>query len=97
VQAAYGGNRRIGRSLWRILQQAGFVKLDLEAVVTHSDAIGIEAFLPQINPDRLLPLVRMGWISETELDRLRSVHAQFLASPTPYVLLIMLLACGEKP
>ncbi len=97
AQASQGGNRHVGRSLWRTLKAAGFHSLDLEVVASHSDDIGIEPFLPQIDPDRLLPLVTMGLMSETDLERLRVSITKFLASPEPYLLLLSLMIGGEKP
>ena len=64
AQAARGGNRRVGRSLWRILKAAGFRNPDLEVIAAHSDNIGVEPFLPHIDPDRLLPLVKIGLMSQ---------------------------------
>ena len=96
AQSAGGGNRRVGRSLWRILKAAGFSNLDLEVVASHSDNIGIEPFLPQIDPDRLLPLVKTGLVSEQELENIRSSRHKFLASPEPYIFTLSLMVCGEK-
>jgi len=96
AQAAQGGNRHVGRRLWRILQAAGFQNLDLEIVAHHSDALGIEAFLPQFDPDRALPLLRAGLISEAEMEALRAARDRFLAAPEPYILSIALIVCGEK-
>ena len=97
AQSARGGNRHIGRSLWRILNTAGFNNLDLEVVASHSDNIGIEPFLPQIDPDRLLPLVKFGMMSEQELEQIRVSRTKFLESPEPYILNLALMICGEKP
>lgn len=97
AQSARGGNRRVGRSLWRILKAAGFCNLDLEVVASHSDNIGIEPFLPQVDPDRLLPLVKVGLMSEQELEKIRASRDKFLASPEPYILTLSLMVCGEKP
>ncbi|HEY4688011.1 MAG TPA: methyltransferase domain-containing protein [Anaerolineae bacterium] len=96
AQAARGGNRRVGRQLWQILKSAGFHSLDLEVIAIHSDAVGIEAFLPQIDPDRLLPLVKVGLLSEQELENIRVSRARFLASPEPYILTLSLMVYGEK-
>jgi SAM-dependent methyltransferase len=97
AQSASGGNRRVGRNLWRILKAVGFCNLDLEVVPFHSDNLGIETFLPQIDPDRLLPLVRMGLVSEQELEQIRISCNKFLDSPEPYILMLSLMICGEKP
>lgn len=97
AQSAAGGNRRIGRRLWRTLKAAGFCNLDLEVLAIHSDSVGIEAFLPQLDPDRLLPLVNTGLMSEQELARIRVSCTELFSSPEPYVLMLILMACGEKP
>ncbi len=97
AQAAQGGNRRVGRSLWHILKSAGYSTLDLEVIATHSDNVGIEPFLPQIDPDRLLPLVSIGLMSAQELEQVRASRTKFLASPEPYMLILSLMASGEKP
>ena len=97
AQAARGGNRLVGRRLWRILEAAGFVDLDLEAVVFHSDALGIEAFRPQFDPDRFLPLVEAGLLSAGEFERIRASREAFDAADRPYALMMMLVACGRKP
>ncbi|ACB53110.1 unknown [Crocosphaera subtropica ATCC 51142] len=95
---ALGGNFRIGRYLWRILQEAGFEHLDLEAVVAHSDELGIEPFaIHPLNVDLFVRLVKMGLMTEEELASLRQSKEDFLASPHPFVLVIWLMACGAKP
>lgn len=97
AQAAQGGNRNIGRKLWRILTSAGFKNLDLELIAEHSDDVGIESFLPQIDPDRLLPLVQFGLMTEAELEAIRASRANFLASPNPFILTVSFMVCGTKP
>jgi ubiquinone/menaquinone biosynthesis C-methylase UbiE len=97
AQAARGGNRHIGRQFWRILRAAQFRNLRTEAVLLHSDEIGIDAFLPQIDPDRLLPLVRAGIISDAEWSATRASHKNFIESPAPFMSMIVMLGCGEKP
>jgi hypothetical protein len=50
-----------------------------------------------MDPDRLLPLVKAGWVSEEEFRHFRASRDEFLASPEPYILMLGLMACGEKP
>jgi ubiquinone/menaquinone biosynthesis C-methylase UbiE len=94
-QAARGGNRLIGRKLVRILKEAGFRNCSMEAVVVHTDIVGIEAMLPFIDPGRLVPLVKAGVLSEQEHDALRVTRETFLASD-PFVMFLFFLAGGEK-
>lgn len=96
-QVKRGGNPFIGRQLWRILQSVGFKNLDLEAVVFHSDESGIEAFLPQFNPDILLNLVKAGVLSEQEQQRVAASFQTSLNSANPLIVRLWLMACGEKP
>jgi ubiquinone/menaquinone biosynthesis C-methylase UbiE len=94
---AEGIDRYVGRRLWRILEEAGFTHLDLEAVVMHSDALGIETFLPEVDPDEMAPLVEAGVISVQEMEQVRASHSAFVNAARPYVLRVQLMACGEKP
>lgn len=97
AQAARRGNQLIGRRLWRILQAAGYTNLRLEAFVYHSDELGIEPFIPQMDPDRLLPSVWSDWISPQEFATAHIAYQRFLKSPDAYILMLGLIACGERP
>ncbi len=52
----------IGRSLPRILKASGFISLRLEAIISHSDILGIEPFFFELAPERqrLQPLIDAG-------------------------------------
>jgi SAM-dependent methyltransferase len=95
-QAARGGNRFVGRKLVRLLKEAGFQKPGMEAVVAHTDIVGIEAMLPQLDPGILLPMVRAGVLSEQEHEALLAVREKFLASD-PFIMFLFFLAGAEKP
>lgn len=97
AQSEQGGNRLIGRQLWRILMATGFARVELESFVYHSDALGLELFSAQLDPDRLARAFKAGQISAQELQLAHDLYQQFLASPNAYVLMVGLLAYGEKP
>jgi ubiquinone/menaquinone biosynthesis C-methylase UbiE len=97
AQAAQGGNRYIGRSLLRMLGEAGLEDLDLEVVAKNTEKYGLEAFLPQIDPGRLLPLVRLGVFSQEEADSLAAKRDDFLAADRPFILSLTFMAKGSKP
>jgi ubiquinone/menaquinone biosynthesis C-methylase UbiE len=97
AQAARGGNRHIGRRLWPMLEAAGFHNLDLEILASHSGTEGVEPFLRQVDPDRMLSLVKAGLMSAQELEQFRAAHATFLDAPEPYTLWLSLMVCGAKP
>lgn len=96
MQVAQGGSRRVGRRMLRILKGVGFQNIDIEAVVAHSDVLGMDAFLPQIDPDQLLPLVTSGLLTEKELGAVRSAEKAFLGSSESLIMRILLLASGQK-
>jgi ubiquinone/menaquinone biosynthesis C-methylase UbiE len=96
-QAARGGNRHIGRGLWRVLNAASFGNIDLEVVASHSADSGVEPFLRHINPDRMLSLVGRDLLSEQDLERFRAALTAFAALPDAYTLWLSLMVCGEKP
>ena len=97
AQAARGGNRYVGRRLWAILEEAGYQDLDLELVLAHSNVSGLEPFLPMIDPDRLIPLVKAGALTEAEAGRMRASRERFVADPRASIYLITWMACGTKP
>jgi ubiquinone/menaquinone biosynthesis C-methylase UbiE len=97
AQAARGGDRLVGRRLWRILRRCGFDPVELEAFVYHSDALGLQAFAPQMDPDRLLSAVRTGFITPEEHAQVQAAYRRFLSTPDAYVLMVGLVACGERP
>ncbi len=95
-QTVQGGSRYIGRRLPRILRDAGFTNLDTEALVRHSDALGIDNVFPKSDPAFLQADVEAGIITEQERELLAQSTDEFYAGD-PLVQLIVLIACGEKP
>jgi len=95
-QAQNGGNRLIGRSLWRLLKEAGFDQPQLDAFVYHSDALGMDPFLPQLSPTRLVPALKSGLISPGDFMMANRSYQQFLNAPDAYVLMLGFIAHGRK-
>jgi ubiquinone/menaquinone biosynthesis C-methylase UbiE len=96
AQAARGGNRYIGRSLWRILTAAEFRNIELEVIGSHSAGSGVEPFLRHIHPERMRSLVKSGLLSEEDLERFRAALTAWAALPDAYTLWLSLMICGEK-
>jgi ubiquinone/menaquinone biosynthesis C-methylase UbiE len=97
AQESRGGNRNIGRMLWRLFGAAGFVNMDLEIVPIHSDKLGIEALMPSDwDPGAFKPALDRGIITEEEVEAMHRAHIAFHASPDRYALFVALMACGEK-
>lgn len=97
LQATRGGNRLIGRSLYRLLSESGYSGVELESYVYHSDACGLAAFEAQISPDRLRPALKAGLIDATEWALVKNAHARFMASSDAFVMMVGLLAHGQRP
>jgi ubiquinone/menaquinone biosynthesis C-methylase UbiE len=95
LQSGRGGNRLIGRRLWRLLSEAGYRNVQLESFVYHSDQVGLAAFEDQISPRRLRPAMEAGFINAEEMALAEAAHARFMASPEAYVLMVGLLAHGS--
>jgi ubiquinone/menaquinone biosynthesis C-methylase UbiE len=98
-QAARGGDRYIGRFLPRILKASGFVSLRLEAIISHSDILGVEPFFFELAPDRsrVQPLIDAGKMTEEEFQARQEYFEQRIADPNFLVMLILLAASGIKP
>lgn len=97
LQAALGGNRYVGRILWRLLQQAGFENLAVTPVLIHSDDAGLEAFLPQYDPERFRPFIAPGGLTHEEWEAYRADFARFLSAPDRYIAHLLLVVSGRKP
>jgi ubiquinone/menaquinone biosynthesis C-methylase UbiE len=93
---AIGGDPLAGRRLWSMLKGSGFQNLDIEALVLHSGKQGILSCYPQFDPERVLPLVEEGLVSEAELQSYRAGIETFMSSQDPFFIRVLLMACGEK-
>jgi SAM-dependent methyltransferase len=96
AQAARGGDRLIGRKLHRVLRDGGFIDARLDVFAYHSDAIGLDAFEPQLSADRLLPLAARGIISDAELDVVRQAHRKFREAPGAFVMMLGFIGSGTR-
>lgn len=97
AQRERGGDRLIGRRLWRILSAAGFTHLSLQIFAYHSDELGLDAFAPLIDPAGLLPLVERGVIGPVDFARAVHAYERFRADPAAFVLLAGLVVSGRAP
>ncbi len=95
--AARGGNRMIGRSLPRLLTQAGFADIDMDAVIQHSDLHGIEGFRWQFDSRRFDGFRARGIITDEEFEQLSRASEQLSHSSDAYAMMVYVMACGVKP
>lgn len=97
AHAARGGDAYVGRKLWRLMTDACLAGVELEAVVLHSGEAGMGTCATQFDPNRLLPLVRAGVISEHEYTVYAEETDKFLKSPDAFYMNILVFACGTRP
>lgn len=97
LQAQRGGDRLIGRKLYRMMQAAGLVNVRHYTFSYHSDEYGLTPFLPQIHPNRYIPLLASGHISLNDFMRLQTAYTQFIQNPAAYILMTGMLVIGERP
>jgi ubiquinone/menaquinone biosynthesis C-methylase UbiE len=97
AQAARGGNRRIGRTLVRLLRDAHFTDTELECVSIHSDDAGLDACFPQLDPAPLRSLMAGGHLSQLEYAALRRARQTLRDAAEPFALVLIFMACGTKP
>ncbi|WP_342439036.1 hypothetical protein NSS79_08685 [Paenibacillus sp. FSL L8-0436] len=96
-QASKGGNRYIGRGLPRLLAQAGYVDLDMDTVIQHSDLHGMEGFKRQFDINRFRVFYNKGIINEEEYEQLQQASENFNNSPEAHAMMTFVMACGKKP
>jgi ubiquinone/menaquinone biosynthesis C-methylase UbiE len=96
AQASRGGNRRVGRTLVRLLREAGFADPQIDSVAIHSDEAGLATCFPQLDPTPLRSLVAGGHLSQLEYTALRAAHRRFESAAEPFALVLLFMACGVK-
>ena len=96
-QTEAGRNRRIGRSLHSILDGAGYADAALDVFCYGSDWLGLEPFGAQIDPARLLPLLRDGSLSMSDYLAAQAMTDAFTATPGARVLLLGFIGSGRRP
>jgi ubiquinone/menaquinone biosynthesis C-methylase UbiE len=97
LQASKGGNRYLGRMLPRLLMEVGFVDVDMDATLQHSDIHGVEGFKKQFNIQRFKGLFEKGIIEEHEFKQLREASERIHNSNDAYAMMTFFMACGTKP
>ncbi|MEK3707879.1 methyltransferase domain-containing protein [Paenibacillus sp. FSL R7-0198] len=95
--AQHGGNRLIGRSLPRLLSGNGYIDVDIDSVLQHSDLLGIEGFKQQFNLNRFVHFAEKGVISSEEFAQLQQASEAINHSREAYAMMNFITACGKKP
>jgi ubiquinone/menaquinone biosynthesis C-methylase UbiE len=95
AQTRRGGDRFIGRRLWRILSDAGYHDVTVRPYAYHSDELGLDAFTDLISPTSLTPLVADGTLSLDEYGQAVRGYERFRVSPDAFILLLGLVVAGR--
>jgi ubiquinone/menaquinone biosynthesis C-methylase UbiE len=97
AQTHRGGDRYIGRRLYRILVAAGFEDVVVRPYAYHSDEHGLDAFRALIHPDALAPALADGTLTPLEFGRAVAGYERFRADPDAFVMLVGLVVAGRVP
>ncbi|TMJ02009.1 MAG: methyltransferase domain-containing protein [Alphaproteobacteria bacterium] len=89
-----GSDRHIGRKLWRLLAEAGYADVKLQLFAYHSDALGREAFLPQLHPERALAARGSAPLKVGDIGLLHANYQAFKSAESAFVMFVGFLASG---
>ena len=95
-QASQGGNRLIGRRLTHVLRDAGYQNLVLEALPMHNDLDNVLELVPVPTIEGMQYLIDAGVITLQEAEYVVK-DAQAFEASDPIMLIILLMASGQKP
>ncbi|MCR8642024.1 methyltransferase domain-containing protein [Paenibacillus sp. N1-5-1-14] len=95
--AQKGGNRYIGRSLPRLLMNSGYLDIDIDSVIQHSDVHGSDGFKRQFDLNRFLPFYKNGVIDLNEFEQLKEASEAINNCSEAYAMMNFIIACGKKP
>ncbi len=96
-QAAYGGNREIGRQLPSLLGAHGFERVALEILALDSREVGRDAFAVLFDAVWHEGLLADGWITADDLEGWRAETANLLGGPDAFIMELIMIAHGSKP
>lgn len=94
MQNFTGRDRNIGRKLLKILKKSGFIELDFEAIVKHSDLESMETLKPKIDMDSI---IKSNKFNKEQLKSIQSMYNSITTSSESVVILVLLMASGTKP
>jgi ubiquinone/menaquinone biosynthesis C-methylase UbiE len=95
AQTRRGGDRFIGRRLWRILTAAGYHDVTVRPYAYPSDELGLDAFGDLVSPTALAPALADGTLSPDEYARAARGYKRFRASPDAFIMLVGLVVAGR--
>ncbi|MGL5085856.1 MAG: class I SAM-dependent methyltransferase, partial [Clostridium sp.] len=91
IKNATSRDKNIGRKLLSILRKTGFVNLDFEAVVKHSDLESMEGLKPKIDIEALS---KSNAFSRQQLNSITEMAKNLSSASNTVIILILLMASG---
>ena len=95
-QSSKGGDRYIGRKLPSILKKSGFVNIEADCILVHSDLVGLGNFRPHVEPERIKSLIHNADVGEEQTQNWLKDAENFKNSQQQRMILCMLMAVGTK-
>ncbi|RIX50273.1 SAM-dependent methyltransferase [Paenibacillus nanensis] len=95
--ASRGGNRYLGRTIPRLMQEAGFIDIELDATLQHSDIHGLEGFKEQFNIQLFKRFLDIGVLEAAEFEHLQVAADALHTSPDAFAMMSFVMGYGTKP
>lgn len=95
-QIIEGGDRFIGRKLYKMLKENQFSEVELNLLAINSDDVGIESFVPQVDYKEMGTMIDNNLISQEDIDKVREETERFKNGKDSYALLVMFSVIGKK-
>jgi ubiquinone/menaquinone biosynthesis C-methylase UbiE len=92
-----GGNRFVGRRLWKVLHEAGLRDVTTTICAVNSDDKGLEPFLPLVDPSEAQPLVAEGVLTLGEYRKMVDGYKRFCADPRAFIMTLSFVVTGKAP
>jgi ubiquinone/menaquinone biosynthesis C-methylase UbiE len=98
-QAAQGGNRYVGRYLPRFLQQTGFHHIQVNAILAHSDIVGLAPFYAMmgLDSDHIASIQASGVGDNQASDDIYTLLTPLFRAADPIIIAQLFVVTGRKP
>lgn len=95
-QIIEGGDRFIGRKLWRKLKAENYSDINLDLIPVNSDEIGMEAFVPQLDYEEMSSMIENQLITANDINKVKTAVDKFMMSEHPFALLVLFFVVAVK-
>ncbi|MGP4060423.1 class I SAM-dependent methyltransferase [Halobacillus sp. H74] len=95
-QKAGGGNRLIGRDLWKLMDDGGYIDVNYLALPITSHQIGLQAFTKLLDTNQIRMLYSYGMLSKDEAIKIIDSFKDFFSSDDSYAMSLLFISSGFK-